>query len=155
MKNTKVCPRRIVEYESLEQMLGDVDRLVAARATTTGNWTIAQILEHLATAIDKSVDGFGFRASWHMRLMAKLMKPRFLRKKMPAGFKLPPRAAKVLEPNEEDLAAAQEHIHSAVGRFHAATKLQPHPWLGNLSRAEYNLLHLRHCELHMSFIANP
>ncbi len=155
MKNTKQCPRREVHYVSLEQMLGDVDRLARSNAPTTGNWSMAQIFEHLATTIDKSVDGFGIMAPWPMRVVGKFFKQRFLHKPMSAGFKLPPRAAAVLVPGEQELTAAQEHIHSAVGRFHAATKVHPHPVLETLTRDEWNLLHLRHCELHMSFIANP
>lgn len=155
MKNTKKCARREVAYQSLEQMLGDVDRLAAADAPTTGNWSKAQIFRHLAIAIDKSVDGYGFRANLLLRLACKFLKNHFLHQKMPAGFQLRNRSAVVLLPEESDTPSAQEHLHSAVGRFHAATKLAPHPAFGQLTREEWNLLHLRHSELHMSFIANP
>ncbi len=155
MKNTKKCPRRKVHYDSLSQMLGDVDRLAHSGAVTTGNWSMAQIFEHLATLFDKSVDGFGFNSPLPVRLVGKILKKRFLHKPMPAGFQLPARGAAVLLPTEQDISAAQEHIHSAVGRFHAATYLHPHPVFGSLTREEATLLHLRHCELHMSFIANP
>jgi hypothetical protein len=154
MKNTKTCPRREVHYDSLEMFLGDVDRLVAAGAVTTGNWSMAQIFEHLAIVIDKSVDGYGSPAPWPIRIVGKLLKNRFLTKPMPAGFQLPARAAALL-PTEQNLPAAQEHIHSAVGRFRAAARLQPHPVFGPLTRDQWNQLHLRHSELHMSFIANP
>ncbi len=155
MKNTKNCPRREVHYDSLEQMLGDADRLAAAGARTTGNWSMAQIFEHLATVLDKFVDGYGFTAPLPMRLVAKLFKQRALHHSLPAGYKLPSRAAVLLPAEEVDVASALNHLHSAVGRFRAAAKLHPNPFLGQLTREEATLLNLRHCELHMSFIENP
>lgn len=48
----KVAGRRMLRFESLDQVIADVDRLVeaerAGRLTRLGNWTLGQTLGHLA-----------------------------------------------------------------------------------------------------------
>ncbi len=148
---TKVTQRRDVRYNSFDELLDDARRLVAADTVTLGNWSLGQILEHVAKALDMTVDGFNMTAPWYVRLVGRFVLKRFLHKKMPAGFKLPA-SAKALLPPETDAAAALEHLERAVARIKSESRRAPHPVLGPLTLEESNLLQLRHAELHLSFV---
>ena len=58
--NTRTVPeRRTVHFENLEQILADVESLDRSEhRRSLGNWTPAQIVEHVSIFIDASLDGF-------------------------------------------------------------------------------------------------
>src|SRR6516165_9707364 len=47
--------RRMLRYESFEEVMPDVERLLAGH-TTVGRWTLAQICRHLAAILRRHVD---------------------------------------------------------------------------------------------------
>ncbi len=156
MINTKTCPRRDVDYHALDEIVADAERLVAAGASTTGNWSVGQILEHIARVMDGSIDGMETKAPWWIRFfMSKFMKKRILNNKMSPGFKLPAPAAVEIVPDEADVQSALEHLQRAVGRLKQETHREPSPFMGPMDIDQWNQLHCRHSELHMSFIAEP
>ena len=156
MVDTTKCSRRTVSYPSLDAVVADAERLVEAEAGTTGNWSVGQILEHLATVMDKSIDGFDFRPALPVRLVGRwFLKNRFLRKGMPAGFQLKGLAAQQLIPPEVDPQQALDHLRSAAERLKTSTKRAPHPFFGKMTQEESNRINCRHAELHMSFIIEP
>ena len=145
--------RRTVVYQTLEEFLEDVRVLVSADVLTVGNWSFAQILEHLARAIDASIDGFSFRSHWLVRtLVAPLLKNRLLTSPMKPGFQLPKRASSYLPEPEIDLETASAHLETAAGRLSTTNPTAAHPFLGRLIDREWLALHLRHAEMHMSFV---
>ncbi len=145
--------RRTVVYQTLEEFLEDVRRLVSADVVTVGNWSFAQILEHLARAIDASIDGFSFRSNWLVRtLVAPLLKNRLLTRPMKPGFTLPKRASHYLPQPDIDLGNAVSHLETAAQRLETTQPTAAHPFLGRLSDREWLALHLRHAEMHMSFV---
>lgn len=156
--DTRRSVRRAVAYDSLDAIVADAQRLVDAGATTTGNWSLAQILEHLATAMDYQVDGFPPELTFNpvLRFFVRTMlKKRFLTRGVPSGYKLKGRAATALikEQSEVEAAAALDHLRRAAERFKAATKSADHGAFGPMTKAEAELLQRRHAELHMSFVA--
>jgi hypothetical protein len=156
MINTKHAPRREVRYDSLDDIVADAERLVAANAPTTGNWTKGQILKHLATVMNKSIDGFEHMANplliWFLRLT---FKKRALSQTMPAGYRLKGKSADELLPSPIDDQDALQQIRQAVARLHNESQRRPNAFLGPLSSEEWDQLHCRHSEMHMSFIAEP
>lgn len=147
--------RRTVVYQTLEEFLEDVRVLVSADVLTVGNWSFAQILEHLARAIDASIDGFSFRSHWLVRtLVAPLLKNRLLTSPMKPGFTLPKRASHYLPQAGIDLDNAASHLETAVQRLSTTQPTADHPFLGRLSDREWLALHLRHAEMHMSFVVS-
>jgi hypothetical protein len=154
--NTESRPRRKVQYNSPADFLAEAEAAAANSARTTGNWSLGQIFEHLATAIDKSIDGFGFTTAWPVRLVGRhVLKPRFLRNGMPAGFQLKGRAAEVLVPPETPVAAGLDHLRRSIARLQTETRRAPHPAFGPMTTDEGTQLQLRHAELHMSFVELP
>lgn len=141
-------------YSTWDAVLRDVDAFVATRAETTGHWTLAQILEHLARSIDHSLDGFGFRGGVLLRLFGRFfVKDRVLKNAMPPGYELPRQAAEALVPDKDiDLEHAAQHFHRSVSRLRTEPQRYPHPIFGEMSVAEWDRMHLRHCELHLGFV---
>jgi hypothetical protein len=156
MSTTTAAPRRRVRYQNLDELLADVEQAVRVNAPTTGNWSLGRIVEHLAIAIDKTIDGFGFQAPWPLPLVGGLLyKKKLLRDGLRPGFKLSPKATQVLIPDETDVQQALAHLRRSVERLRTHNKSTKHPFLGRLTADESLRLQLRHAELHMSFVAVP
>jgi hypothetical protein len=144
--------RRTLRFESFDDILQDADRLVAVNAGTCGNWSLGQILEHLATVMEKSIDGFQSRAPWPVRLFARtFIKEKVLRDGMKAGFRLPKYAEAELVSAAADAPEALAHLRRAIERLRTECHRAEHPGFGKLAINEWNQLHLRHAELHLSF----
>lgn len=153
--NTKrVQGRRNVRYASFDELLADARRLAEAEPRALGNWSQGQIYDHLARAINASIDGAGFSIAAPLRWIAsRFLKRRFLERGLPAGFKAPPRAQKYM-PGETSTADGLAALEAAIERLQQETTRTPHPAFGELTRGEWDQLHLRHAELHMSFLVD-
>lgn len=152
---TKVTGRRPLRFESLADIRADIDRLANAREVRTlGNLSAGQNLKHVATIMNRCIDGFTTRPPWIVRFIVQtFMRTKFLTKPMSAGFKLPKAAAAELIPAppvlfDEGVAS----LRAAIDRLNATTTRSPSPVLGVLSVDEWNQLHCRHAELHLSFL---
>ena len=172
VQTSKVAGRRRLHFESLDEVLAESERLTAGRYRRLGNWTLGQILMHLALAGDKSIDGtiagrsgLFFKSAegkmtrprWFVRLPAKpffLVVKWYLRRwGPPPGIRPPACFWKEIAPitggegltDEEGLAA----FRRAVGRLKSdnARDLE-----GLMTREMFDLYHLRHAEMHLSFI---
>jgi hypothetical protein len=152
VNTTKVTDRRTVHYDSLQDLQRDAEQLAAGPVRMLGNKSYGQILRHLSIVMNGSIDGFPNRAPWFIRLIVRLMKKRILSKTMSAGFKLPADAEAALWPPGPEVAEGLEELHKAIRRLQTETKREPSPFLGPLTREEWDQLHLRHAELHMSFV---
>ncbi len=151
--NTKeVKDRREIRYANLDELLAEAQRLATGPHHVIGNWTYAQILDHLAEAFTGSIDGFSFKAPWPMRIVAGLfMKKKFLRDGLPAGFAVPPKAANLM-PGDVTEEESLEKLRQAIERLKSTDQRSTHPFFGKLSREESDEFQLRHAELHMSFV---
>jgi hypothetical protein len=150
---TATAARREVRYNSIDELLADAERLANGKFRTVGQWTYPQILDHLAKAFVASIDGFGFQAPWFARvLIAPFAKKSFLTKTMKAGFRLPKSAAAILPDSDLALPAALERLKQAIARYKQEPQRAPHPFLGMLTPDDYDRLHMRHSELHLSFM---
>ncbi len=152
MSTASLPQRRTLRFHELSDILDDVRMLRAGEYRTVGQWSFAQILEHLANGVNFSFDGYGFRAPWILRTFAPLLKNRFLTKPMSAGFKLPKSASAMLPRDDTGVDEAAEALETAIARFATEVPSHPHPVFGMLTKEEYVLLHLRHSELHLSFV---
>ncbi len=126
--------------------------MAAGKFRTLGNHTYPQILKHLALIMHGSIDGIDSKAPWIVRLIMPLFKKRILSKTMSAGFKLPADAEGMLWPEASSLAEALDDFRKGIHRLQTESKREPSPFLGKLTREEWDQLHLRHAELHMGFV---
>lgn len=146
--------RRTLRFESLDDILTDANRLADVEVDTLGNWSLGQILAHLAKGLNLAIDGSPKLAAWHIRFVARtLFKRRFLTKGLPAGFQLKSQAAKLLSP-EDDVTVEEglSALMQAAKRWEQDPTRHPHIALGELTLTEWDQLQCRHAELHLSFV---
>ena len=150
----KVAGRRDVRYESFDDLLADAERLAGGSAQTVGNWTVGQILRHLALSIDSSVDGTDMKIPWLMKkaFMLVMNKEKLMKNPLSPGFKIPKSGQAQFNPDpatttQEGLA----RLRAAVERYTTETSLAEHVAFGKLSREEWDQFNLRHAEMHLSF----
>lgn len=148
----KVQGRRKLDYGSYEEMLADADRLASGPVKALGNWSAGQIFRHLANVYNGSIDGFPFTFPWYLRLMAGLFKKKLINGSMPPGFKLPGDASEKMVPESASTAEGLAALHAAVARLHAEPHRAKHPAFGDISKEEWDRVHLKHASLHMSFL---
>jgi hypothetical protein len=150
----KVVGRRQLNFNRLEDILADVDRLANSREIRTlGNWSAGQIFEHVARVMDKSLDGSDNNLPAFLRFIFRwTMKQRVISKPMGAGLKLPEKAGVELIPPPTSLEDGLAHIRSVIHRLQTEPNRAPSAFLGPLTIEEWNQLHCRHAELHFSFL---
>jgi len=149
VKTARVRGRRQLHFDSLAQMSADAEQLAAAKQIEAlGNWTLGQALDHLAISMNLSIDGAKARVPLPVRLIAPLFKKRILKRSMSAGFK----TFRPYDPRP-DVAPAEgvARMKAAIDRLAENPHREPHIIFGRMSREEYDQLHLRHAELHLSF----
>lgn len=154
MIDTKTAPRRQVSYQTLDDIVVDAERMAAAGAPTTGNWSKGQIFEHVALIMDMTVNGFTFTLNPFVRFFAKtFFLKRFLKNGMPSGFKPSKPVAQKVVPEETDEQQALNHLRSAIERLKQLDHDVEHAVFGKLDPNQARAINRRHAEMHMSFIA--
>jgi hypothetical protein len=152
VKTARVSGRRQLHFHSYQDMLDDVHALAAAPCRQLGNWSLGQICCHLAQTMHMSIDGAQGRFPWYLRLVGPLLKKRFLSRPMQPGFVVPPTIAPQLLPGDHDTAAGVAEFEKAIARLDRTAERKPHGVFGPMSREEWDQLHMRHGEMHLSFI---
>ena len=146
----KVQGRREVHYDSWVEMLAEAESLSQQKIRTLGNWTYPQIVWHIAKSMNTSIDGAGFTlpapARW---LMSLLLKRRFLTKSLPTGFKT---STHLIADESLAVESALDELRAAIARQDTETERAIHPGFGRISNEEHTAFHLRHAEMHMSFV---
>jgi hypothetical protein len=85
-------------------------------------------------------------------MLARLFRAQILKRGLPTGVKLPPQVEEVLYVAPESLESAIASLERAIARLSLTTQRAPHPLLGTMSAPQWDQFHLRHAELHLSFI---
>jgi hypothetical protein len=153
IKTGKVKGRREVHYDSYQDLSNDAERLASGEVRLLGNWSLGQILTHLSKTMEFSIDGMPFKAPLLVRVLMQLfMRQRMITRPMSAGFTLPRRAAEHLVPGPVSTEEGLARLRAAIQRLHDETERAPNAVLGEMSLDEWDSLHLRHAELHMSFV---
>ena len=138
----------------MEELEFFLNNLTAKKAKTTGNWTLAQILCHIADTMEfflSQQEGAIQVPDFIQNTVGKLLLYKFfLFGKMDRGLKNP---IKKGEPNNGDFSIELERVITLSKKFkdHTGT-FNKHPVFGSLSREELTKLHLLHCSNHFSYI---
>ena len=88
---------------------------------------------------------------WH-RLVGPLFKHYVLRFGLTPGYKLKGEPALYLVPDPIETAGGISELESAIRRLKTECQLIPRHVLGRFTREQWDRYHMRHAELHMSFI---
>lgn len=158
--NTKgVRDRRNLSFNSLDDIRADLSVLEASAARGTirhsGNWSPGQILAHLAAFITYGYDGYPPEMAnppWLLRVLGKMLKDRALNKKGTPGVRIPGVKGGTLGADDVTIAEGLSRLRAALNRLEAGPPSKPNPLFGALSFDEWQRLHIRHAELHLSFV---
>jgi hypothetical protein len=154
MVNTKhATGRRKLRFESLDEVWADVEQLASGPYTRLGNWSLGEIADHLANALDSATDNNQYQPGWFIGLIGPLLKSRALRETLPAGFRMPAGMRPIFMPKDgatDDEGIA--HLKKSIERFKVADLPPRSPTLGSMTPDEWLQFHCRHAELHLSFL---
>jgi len=154
INTAKVLNRRQLHFASPQDILDDAERLDPAATKALGNWSGGQIFSHVAIVMNDSIDGTALRFSWVLRMLGRLLKKRILSKGMSPGFQLKgPAVAILVPPAATSWETGLKNLRQAIIRLQTENKREPSPFLGPMSREEWDQLHCRHAELHFSFLS--
>jgi hypothetical protein len=139
--------RRLIDFASMDQIMPDVERLLEGH-TTVGQWTLGQILHHLATSIRLSSLG---RAGSSPEQTSDALRRRFFNsRRFPEGLEAP--HPRLVPPAGTDVQAQREALHEAINLFKSTVGPFPaHPLLGSLSKDEWSQFHCIHSAHHLGF----
>ena len=155
MINTaRVTDRRELHFDSLAEIMADVEYLDSGDPPRAiGNWTPAQIVQHVTKFMSYSMDGFPVpKLGLPMRVLGRLMRKSALTKPMRPGYMFP-KNFKFLAPDPHvSWEEAVDDLRAAIQRCGSQRMAEPSPILGSLTPEQWEQLHCRHAELHFSFI---
>ena len=152
-KTAEHTQRRDLHFTTLDEVREDIESLAAGSYVTVGKWSFAQILEHLGSSLNASIDGFPFKGSWFVRwIIAPFIKNSILTKQMKPGFALPKKFSSYLPSLDCTMEESLPKVLTAIKRFETETPGADHPFFGTMASEEWMCLHLRHAELHLSFV---
>lgn len=154
--NTKqVANRRTLTFESLGDIVSDVEQL-GDNVKGEGNWTAGQNAGHVATMIEFSLDGFPtqIKAPLIVRMVAPMMKSRFMKKTFSPGIKLPESFKSLLAPDPSTLwETSVNRLRTVAERVEGGARMTARsPIFGKMSHEDWVRLHCRHAEMHLSFL---
>lgn len=157
MIDTRNVKRRSVVFHGIDDVLQELDRIEAANRTgtlcVTGNWQPGTILAHLAAWIRYGYEGYPMKPPpWLFGWLIRRMGRRYLSQGMPSGMRIPGPAEGTYGVESVSTEEGLARLRHALERLRNEPARFPSPTLGPLSQAELVRLHLRHAELHLSFI---
>lgn len=154
--------RRMVRLHTIDDLAAEIDHITqaveAGKVRPLGKWSPAQVLWHIGKLIELSFDGFPFRyrrgPQWLIRLLRLLAWRWLIRLAFRPGFQNPPEAS-VLEPDPAlALAGAAAYLREQIARIRSREQMtQACSAEGPYSHQQWLYIHLRHAELHLSFLA--
>ncbi len=152
----KVADRRVLRFESIDQVLAEVDRLAeaerAGRLRRLGNWTMGQTLGHLASWMEYGYTGTPLKVPFFIKWVLRLRKRKFLHGPMQAGVKIPGVEGGTLATDPVPLDEGLGRFRRAAERLKAEAPTAPSAVFGPLTHEEAIALNLRHAELHLGFL---
>jgi hypothetical protein len=152
----KVAGRRILRFESIDEVMADVERLAeaerAGRLGHLGNWTLGQTLGHLACWAEYSYTGTPMKVPFFIKWILRSRKQKFLYRPMRAGVRIPAVKGGTLATEPTSLEEGLGQMRRVMERLNAEAPTKPHAIFGPLSHDEWKASHLRHAELHLGFL---
>lgn len=153
--NTKKAERRTLRFDSIDALESDLALIERAHERGdlrhSGNYAPGQCLHHLARWIEKYETGdLPTDLPAHVRLFGRLMRGRILTKGFPAG--LPGPSGKQQPETDTPVPEAIATLRDKTNALRSQDLAHKNPMFGAMSHEDVVSLHLRHAELHLSFL---
>lgn len=156
--DTTKAKRRQLRFESIDDLLADVVRIIEAEQAGTlrcsGNWSAGKTLGHLAAWVTYGYEGYPFKTPpFFIRWILRRKVKQFLTKGMPAGARIPGVQAGTYGVDELATNEGADRLRTALARLKTREPC-PHdsPAFGRMSHDERIALNLKHAELHLGFL---
>jgi len=151
-------PRRSLQFDRMEQIMEDVDRLHTAGYTAHGKWDLSQICEHLADWMSFPLDGFprtpiaiGILLSLVRTFRGRMLLDQILQSGTMKSNA--PTVQTTVHGTNPDARAATERLRSTIQRvMDHQDRIHPSPLFGEMTKDELIGLQLAHCAHHLSFL---
>ena len=153
----KVQDRRKLRFQSIDELLADMDRIViadkAGALRRTGNWTAGQAFGHLASWLNYAHEGYPNRPPWFIRAFLRLKKKKYMRDGMPAGVRIPGVAEGTFATQRMSTEQGSQALRQSLLRLKSGepAKFESPAW-GPMNLEDRIAMQLRHAELHLSFL---
>lgn len=153
----KVPGRRNLHITSLKDAIADAQRLVASDHAGTldrlGNWSLGRTLGHMAFWMNLPFDGYPpeLRPPWIVKLIARMMRNKFINGPMPAGFRIGKFKEGTMGTDELSTQEGFDRFRRACERLDSTSPTCDNPVFGTMSHDEWKHLNLAHVNLHLSF----
>lgn len=153
IKTGQVTGRRKLRFTCFDEILDDVRSLAARPTRQLGNWSLGQVCQHLGIAMEKSTSADHlFSVPLKLRILGRLVRGRALKNGIPSGFRLPPEGAAVLAPPPISVDEGLATLEQGMAALEKSSRRVPHPVFGAMNVSQWHQFHLRHAEMHLSFI---
>ena len=141
--------RRPLQFENLDAIMPDVDRLLQGHSTV-GNWTLGQICEHLATVLKRVVDlPASTPTDPSLRVSDEQKRQVFTSGQIPEAMPMPGTLA---TPDAVDATEGAAQLRQALAYYQGSPgPVADHRLFGPLSKAEWDRMMNIHCAHHLSF----
>jgi hypothetical protein len=153
----KVAGRRTLKFTTAAEVIAEIERLSAlqrmGKVQQLGNWSLGTTLNHLAEFIDYAYVGFppDLNPPPVMKFVLKFLKGAFLKRPLPAGYRIPGIEGGTKATQEVGLDEGATRCLHLWRRLATEPPRLTHPIFGTLKHEEWIAGHLRHAELHLSF----
>lgn len=155
--DTARAEHRALRFNTIDDVLAEVDRLVAAdqggRLRRTGNWTAGQTFGHLASWINYGWEGYPSTVPWFIPLLLRMKLRKMLKEGMPRGVRIPGAEAGTYGVAPLSTTEGAERLRAALRRLQGGEPPKFHsPAFGPMSHEDRIRLNLRHAELHLGYL---
>jgi hypothetical protein len=152
--------RRKLKFESIDDVIAEIDRLHASGYQRLGNWSLGQMCDHIATLAEKSLAGFDTQLPiiFRMTVGKIIFHQVVLKGRFPRGIKAPAELTPKPAPANEDPSAQIQRCKLALQKVQraAADQFQPHPFAGRVTAEQWRKAQAVHASYHLGFlIPNP
>ena len=152
----KVSGRRILRFESIDELMAEVDRLAdaerAGRLKRLGNWTLGQTLGHVACWVEYNYTGAPLKVPFFIRWLFRFRKQKFLHEPMRPGMKIPGVKGGTLGTEPMSLEEGLGRLRRVMERLKVEAPTTPNVMFGPLTHEEWIAGNLRHAEMHLGFL---
>lgn len=151
--------RRAIRFNTIDDLLQDLNVIEDAHNAQTlrvsGNWSPGEMFTHIAAFINYPYDGYPAEIAeppFLITVIFRFMKQRFLQKPMRPGIRIPGTRKGTVGAREVSFDEGFTELLESIARLVDSPPPLSSPIFGYLTHEEWKLAHLRHAELHLSFL---
>jgi hypothetical protein len=146
--------QRELTFGSVDEILPEIQRLASMLVETSGNFTLAQIIDHLARSNDVVTGKLPSpQIPLPVRMMTRTFRGFILSRPFKPGIKLPPTAQSIFWCDAgQTVDDAIGHYEESLVRYREMNPLPRHILFGNLTRERHDRLQCLHSALHLSLV---